>query len=59
MTLSVVFFFGEKREDLWEYDYIINDLLPNVDKNIKFISFDTLNETEQKCDVFVYSCRDP
>lgn len=59
MTLSVVFFFGEKREDLWEYDYIIQDLLPNENKNIKFVSFDNLKATEEKCDVFVYSCRDP
>lgn len=59
MTLSVVFFFGNKREDLWEYDYIIDDLLPDEDKEIKFVSFDQLKETEDKCDVFVYSCRDP
>jgi hypothetical protein len=59
MTLSVVFFFGEKREDLWEYDYIINDLLPKGNKEIKFVSFDKLKEVEDKCDVFVYSCRDP
>lgn len=59
MTLSVVFFFGEKREDLWEYDYIVDDLLPKGNKQIKFVSFYNLKETEEPCDVFVYSCRDP
>lgn len=59
MTLSVVFFFGNKKEDLWEYEYIIDDLLPDVGKDIKFFSFDNLKEIEDKYDVFVYSCRDP
>jgi hypothetical protein len=59
MTLSVVFFFGEKREDLWEYDYIVNDLLPQVEKNIEFISYPNLNTSDKQYDVFVYSCRDP
>ena len=59
MTLSVVFFFGEKREDLWEHDYIIDNLLPKCSKNIKFVSYSNLNTFNQTCDVFVYSCRDP
>ena len=59
MTLSVVFFFGEKREDLWEHDYIIDNLLPKFSKNIKFVSYSNLNTFNQTCDVFVYSCRDP
>jgi hypothetical protein len=57
MTLSVVFFFGEKREDLWEYDYIINDA--DSEKNIKFIAVSNINNIKETCDVFVYSYRDP
>lgn len=59
MSLSVVFFFGEKREDLWEHDYIIDDLLSDYQKNIQFVSYSNLSNVEEKCDVFVYSCRDP
>ena len=59
MSISVIIFFGEKREDLWEYDYITEDLLPKCSKNIKFASYSNLNTFNQNCDVFVYSCRDP
>ena len=59
MNLSVVLFFGEKGEDLWEYDYIIEDLLPKCSKNIDFVSYSNVNTYSQNCDVFVYSCRDP
>lgn len=59
MSLSIVFFFGEKREDLWEYDYILDDLLPQVEKNVNFVSYLNLNTYSQNCDIFVYSCRDP
>lgn len=59
MTLTVVFFFGEKREDLWEYDYIVDDLLPKVKKNVEFVSYSDLNTTNQQFDIFVYSCRNP
>ena len=59
MSISVIIFFGEKGEDLWEYDYITEDLLPKCSKNIKFASYSNLNTFNQNCDVFVYSCRDP
>ena len=59
MSISVIIFFGEKREDLWEYDYIIEDLLPKCSKNIDFVSYSNLNMYSQNCDIFVYSCRDP
>lgn len=58
--ISIAFFFGNKREDLWEYDFITNEILPeSVEKDISFITYENYKNHTKRCDVFVYCCREP
>lgn len=58
--IKVLFFSRTFREEIWEYDFILNEILPkDVSKSIHFLSLDQVNQTYEKFDVFVYSCRVP
>jgi hypothetical protein len=56
-----ILYFGRKDEnDLCEYDYIMNDILPkDIEKQSTFLFLEGIRETQEKFDVFVYSSRDP
>jgi hypothetical protein len=58
--LKILFFGRSCREDVWEYDFILNEILPQ-DKNhiVKFLSLDEVRSSDEKFDIFIYSCRDP
>jgi len=59
-TTSVLFFSRKCREEVWEYDFILNELLTsNVNVETHFLSFEEVKNINQTFDVFVYSCRDP
>lgn len=59
-TTSVLFFSKKCREEVWEYDFILNELLTsNVNVETHFLSFEEVQNTIKHFDVFVYSCRDP
>lgn len=58
--IKVLFFARKSREEVWEYDFIVNEILPkNLNKSFHFLSLDEVRETQEIFDVFVYSCRDP
>jgi GR25 family glycosyltransferase involved in LPS biosynthesis len=58
--IKVVYIGRSKREDLWEYDFIMNDILPDkLDKKSYFMFLDDIRNTEETFDVLVYSARDP
>ena len=59
-TTSVLFFSRKSREEVWEYDFILNELLTsNVNVKTYFLSLEEVQNTTQHFDIFVYSCRDP
>ncbi len=58
--IKVLYFGRRHKDDLCEYDYIMNDILPkNIEKQSTFLFLEGIRETQEKFDVFVYSCRDP
>ena len=58
--IKVLFFGRTHRDSLCEYDFIINELLPDSkDKSSSFLFLEDIRNSEDKFDVFVYSCRDP
>jgi FkbM family methyltransferase len=58
--LKVLFFGRNSREDVWEYDFILNDILPkDYFKRTHFLSLDEVRNSSDTFDVFVYSARDP
>lgn len=59
-TTSVLFFSRNCREEVWEYDFILNEILTsNIIVETYFLSFEEVKNINQTFDVFVYSCRDP
>ena len=58
-TISILFFGRSKKEDLWEYDYILNDILDGKEVSPNFLYLDDIRSGNEKFDVFVYSARDP
>lgn len=59
-TINILFLSRNCKEELWEYDFIMNDLLPcDVDKKPYFMFLDDVKNTVENFDVFVYSARDP
>lgn len=60
MTIKILFFGRNCREEVWEYDFILNEVLPKqLQKSIHFLSLDQVRNCNEIFDVFVYSCRDP
>lgn len=60
MMIKVLFFARNRREEVWEYDFILNEILPKQpEKSIHFLSLDQVRNCDETFDVFVYSCRDP
>ena len=58
--IKVLFFGRTHREEVWEYDFILNDILPNDRvKKEYFLSLEDIRNTCETFDVFVYSSRDP
>jgi hypothetical protein len=58
--IKVLFFGRNHRHELCEYDFIINDILPEkIKKSAHFLSLEEVRNSEDKFDVFVYSCRNP
>lgn len=58
--LNVLFFGRNSREDVWEYDFILNDILPkDYFKRTHFLSLDEVRNSSDTFDVFVYSARNP
>lgn len=52
-----ILFLDEKKENVWETDYIVDTLLPlNTNKTMSFLTFDRVFD-EQKYDVLVFNCR--
>lgn len=57
--ISVLFFGRSCKDDLVEYNYILNDILPkDMNKVVKFIPHTDFGKIS-KTDVLVYSCRYP
>jgi GR25 family glycosyltransferase involved in LPS biosynthesis len=60
IDLKVLFFGRESKKDVWEYDFILNDILPqNLNKSIDFMSLEEVRNSSEEFDVFVYSARYP
>lgn len=58
--IKILYFARKDKNDLCEYDYIMNDILPkDMEKNSTFLFLEGVRETQEKFDVFVYSSRDP
>jgi len=58
--IKILFFSRIHKNELCEYDFIINDILPEkIKKSSHFLSLEEVRNSEDKFDVFVYSCRDP
>jgi hypothetical protein len=58
--INVLFFSRNCREEVWEYDFIMNSILPKeIEKSIYFLDLEQVRNSEKQFDVFVYSCRDP
>jgi len=58
--IKVLFFGRNSREDVWEHDFILNDILPKDHfKRTHFLCLDEVRNSSDTFDVFVYSCRDP
>lgn len=59
-SMKVLFFERNSRDDVWEHDFILNDILPKgYVKKTHFLSLDEVRNSSENFDVFVYSCRDP
>lgn len=57
--VKVLFFGRENRDEVWEYDFILKEILPEKEKVVKFLSLEQVRNSDEKFDVFVYMCRDP
>ena len=58
--IKILFFGRTHKESLCEYDFIMNDILPEkIKKSAYFLSLEEVRNSEDQFDVFVYSCRDP
>lgn len=58
--IKILFFSRIHKNELCEYDFIINDILPEkIKKSAHFLSLEEVRNSEDKFDVLVYSCRDP
>ena len=58
--INVLFFSRKCREEVWEYDFRLNELLTNnINIETHFLSFEEIQNLDQTFDVLVYSCRDP
>lgn len=58
--IDILFFARTFREEVWEYDFIMKEILPkDVEKSIHYRSLDQIRESDETFDVFVYSCREP
>lgn len=59
-VIDILFFSRVKREEVWEYDFILKEILTdNVLTKTHFLSIDEVRSIDKVFDVFVYSCRDP
>ena len=59
-TIDILFFSRTCRDEVWEYDFILNELITkNVPIKSYFLSFDEVKNSDREFDIFVYSCRDP
>ena len=53
--IKILFFSRTCREEVWEYDFILNELLTsNINVETHFLSFEEIENTDQTFDVFVY-----
>ena len=58
--IKILFFGRNHKNELCEYDFIMNDILPkNIEKHPTFLSLEEVRNSEGEFDIFVYSCRDP
>ena len=58
-TIDILFFSRTCRDEVWEYDFILNELITkNVPIKSYFLSFDEVKNSDREFDIFVYSCRD-
>ena len=58
--MKVLFFGRNSKDEVWEHDYIMNDILPkDYIKKTYFLSLDEVRNSSDTFDVFVYSARDP
>lgn len=59
-NLKILFLGRNNSNEVWEYDFIMNDLLPeDIDKTPHFMFLDDVRNTTETFDIFVYSARDP
>lgn len=59
-SMKVLFFGRNSKEDVWEHDFIINDILPKgYVKKTHFLSLDEVRNSSEDFDVLVYSARCP
>lgn len=59
IVLKVLFFGRSKKEEVWEHDYILNDILDGRQSLTSFLYLDDIRKNNCKFDVVVYSARDP
>lgn len=58
--VKVLFFGRSDKGQIWEHDFIINDILIEFkNKESHFLSLNDVREKEEQFDVVVYSARDP
>ncbi len=58
--LNILFFGRKSNQEIAEYDFILNDILPKTtNKTSYFLSLNEVRNINKKYDVLVYSCRDP
>jgi len=58
-VLKVLFFGRSKKEEVWEHDYILNDILDGRKVSTSFLYLDDIRNGNYDFDVFIYSARDP
>jgi GR25 family glycosyltransferase involved in LPS biosynthesis len=57
-NIKVLFFGRSKKEEVWEHDYILNDILDGRKVSTNFLYLDDIKNCDDEFDVFVYSARD-
>lgn len=57
MSMIRVVFAAPEKEKIWETDYIMNCILPEVPKEEVFVPFEQIQNGNVTADVFVYNCR--
>jgi len=55
--MILVVFIADKKEEIWETDYILNCILRDISKKVLFISLKQIQDKNIKPDVFVYNSR--